>query len=347
MEIKQLHTDKNKLLAGFVESRIGGRRENQDSFDAKELPSGFVVTVCDGMGGGPGGKIASAIAVREIVMAIGASTGDEPIPDMLVRAVKQANLSIIEAGENEPALRGMGSTATVLFINDYAAYVAHVGDSRVYQLRGHKKLFRTFDHSMVFDLVKQGVITEEQARLSAQSNVITRALGISPDVEVEVAEMPYEKGDRFMLTTDGVHGAMSERELVRLASSRKNVLGAIVDNIATIVDDIGVSTGASHDNLTVAIIETKHKSKLNPIMSRNTRIFVTALSLVCLLSVGFNLKQYSKYNSGIQTSAFKAKIDSMSSKLQEKEDSIQRLSTDLRACQSNIDSIKSLQTLFE
>ena len=100
----------------------------------------------------------------------------------------------------------MGSTCTVLLINDTSAIVAHVGDSRVYQIRGRNKIFRTFDHSMVFDLVKQKVITEEQARLSAQSNVITRALGIKPDIEVDVVELPYDAGDRFILTTDGIHG---------------------------------------------------------------------------------------------------------------------------------------------
>lgn len=90
------------------------------------------------------------------------------------------------------------------------ATIAHVGDSRVYQFRGRTKIFRTFDHSMVFDLVKQKVITEEQARLSAQSNVITRALGIKPDLEVEILERPFEAGDRFLLCTDGIHGSIEE-----------------------------------------------------------------------------------------------------------------------------------------
>ena len=82
---------------------------------------------------------------------------------------------------------------TALLLTPYSALTAYVGDSRIYQLRKGKKIFRTFDHSMVFEMVKKNVISEEQARLSAQSNVILKALGVNPDIEVEIAERPYQK----------------------------------------------------------------------------------------------------------------------------------------------------------
>ncbi len=292
MEIKQLHTDDTTLAIGFAESRIGGRKENQDSFGAKNTKLGFLVTVCDGMGGGPGGKTASTIAVSEIIAGIDEANEEETIPNIIIKAIRRANMAIIEAGNETPALKGMGSTATVLLATEQAAYVAHVGDSRVYQFRGKKKIFRTFDHSMVFDLVKQGVITEEQARLSAQSNIITRALGIKADVEVDVAERPFEKGDRFLLCSDGIHGTMPEPELIKLATSHKNVLGAITDDIATLVDDNGCSTGGGHDNLTLALIEMKQNSKLKPIMSRNTKLILLALAVICLFSIVLNFIQF-------------------------------------------------------
>lgn len=200
--IQQLKTP--DYIIGFAESRIGGRSENQDSYGSSETPYGFVVTVCDGMGGGPGGKTASTIAVNEIITGIKEGNSDDTATNIVIKAVRRANLAIIEKGQENPALKGMGSTCTVLLISKDSAIVAHVGDSRVYQLRGKTKIFRTFDHSMVFDLVKQKVITEEQARLSAQANVITRALGIKPDMEVDVIELPYQDGDRFLLTTDGI-----------------------------------------------------------------------------------------------------------------------------------------------
>ena len=186
MELKTLHKNDNDIFIGFAESRIGGRPENQDSYGFKDTELGFLVTVCDGMGGGPGGKTASSIAVNEIITGIEEASKDEEVANIIIKAIRRANMAILEAGNQTPELQGMGSTATVLLLSEKSAFLAHAGDSRIYQIRGGKKVFRTFDHSVVFDLVKQKVITEEQARLSAQSNVITRALGVKPDLEVDV-----------------------------------------------------------------------------------------------------------------------------------------------------------------
>lgn len=284
--IQQLNTP--DFIVGFAESRIGGRSENQDSYGSAETPYGFVVTVCDGMGGGPGGKTASSIAVKEIILGIKDGNPDDTTVNIVIKAIRRANLAIIEAGKETPALKGMGSTCTILLISTDSAIIAHVGDSRVYQLRGKNKIFRTFDHSMVFDLVKQKVITEEQARLSAQSNVITRALGIKPDIEVDVVELPYESGDRFLLTTDGIHGAIAESELIEMASDRKHALGTVTDEIATTIDGKGRNEGGGHDNLTLAIIETKTNSKLRSKMNKKTKLLLGAVSLICLLSLVFN-----------------------------------------------------------
>ena len=271
MELQKLHQDDNDIIVGFAESRIGGRSENQDSYGAMQTSRGFLVTVCDGMGGGPGGKTASSIAVNEILAGINEGAADETVANVIIKAVRRANMAIIEAGNENSELNGMGSTATVLLISEQSAFVAHVGDSRVYQFRGKKKVFRTDDHSMVFDLVKQKVITEEQARLSAQSNVITRALGMRPDIEVEIHELPFEKGDRFLLCTDGIHGSMPENEFIKIVTNSSNSLGAITDDIATYVDNLGRSNGGSHDNLTLAIIETKVSSILKAEMSSKVK----------------------------------------------------------------------------
>lgn len=327
MELKQLHKDDNNLIMGFAESRIGGRPENQDSFGISNTKRGFLITVCDGMGGGPGGKTASTIAVREIIAGIEESNTEEAIPNILIKAVRRANMAIIEAGNETPALRGMGSTATVLLINEQSAYVAHVGDSRVYQFRGHKKIFRTFDHSMVFDLVKQGVITEEQARLSAQSNVITRALGIQPDVEVDVTECCFERGDRFLLCSDGIHGSMPEAELIKLATNRKQVLGALTDDIATMVDNKGRESGGGHDNLTLAIVETKIDSKNQPAMSKTTKMILWLLTIVCFTSLIFNISQCSENK---QPSDVKVLQDSITKIMKEKEDTINSLTDSIK-----------------
>lgn len=340
MEIKQLHTGDNDIFIGFAESRIGGRGENQDSFEAKKTKFGFLFTVCDGMGGGPGGKTASSIAVREIIAGVDDASSEEMIVNIIIKAIRRANMAILEAGNENPSLQGMGSTAAVLLLCDYAAYVAHVGDSRVYQFRGHKKIFRTFDHSMVFDLVKQGVITEEQARLSAQSNVITRALGIQPDVEVDIQELPYEKGDRFMLCSDGIHGTMPEVELIQHVTSRRSVLGALTDDIATMVDNLGRTNGGVHDNLTLAIIETKNNSKLRPTMTKTTKLLLLALAVICFVSIILNIVQCSGDKTPIDC---KELTDSISVLQKQKQDTINHLQDTIKARDAEISGIK--QTL--
>lgn len=291
MELHQINT---KLpFVCFGESRIGGRSENQDSFGYADTKFGLLVTVCDGMGGGPGGKTASSIAVKEIIDGVSETSTDETPSNALLKAIHRANQAILEAVEDNPKLKGMGTTCTALLINKGSAIVAHVGDSRVYQLRGHRKVFRTFDHSMVFGLVKEKVITEEQARLSEQSNIITRALGLKPELEIDIVERPYEKGDRFMLCTDGIHGTMPEPELIKRASEEKSI-GQAVDNLATFVDGEGRKKGGGHDNLTLAIIETQNNSILKEKMSKQNRIILIGLAALLAASVVLNITQCSR-----------------------------------------------------
>lgn len=286
MELK--HINSSLPLEAFAESRQGGRKENQDSWDAADTPFGFVATVCDGMGGGPGGKTASTIAVKtimntffgpesEVPDAQGETEeieeieekGDSEVPPspkkLLAKAVENANSAIRDACIDNPALKGMGSTCTILLITEEReAFIAHVGDSRVYQLRGRKKVFRTFDHSMVFDLVRQKVITEEQARLSEQSNIITKALGVTEVVEPDIESVNYKPGDRFLLCTDGIHGTMPESELIRRATEMGSV-GKMVDDIATYVDGTGRKNGGGHDNLTLVVVRMNKKSIIKKI----------------------------------------------------------------------------------
>lgn len=301
MELFQLNTP--DFLVGFAQTRIGGRAENQDSMGWSETPFGYLVTVCDGMGGGPGGKTASEIAVREIITCVREANRENTLENILIKAVRQANIKIIEAGNANPALKGMGSTCTVLLINEDCAYVAHVGDSRIYQLRGKSKVFRTFDHSMVFGLVKQKVITEEQARLSQQSNIITRALGINYDVEVDVEKLSYQAKDRFLLCTDGIHGSVPENDLIDMVADRDTALGTVVDTIATNIDGIGRASGGGHDNLTLALIETNINSIYKKKMEKKTKNILIALCALLGISATTNVAQLfvGGGNKGVET----------------------------------------------
>ncbi|MBR1414276.1 MAG: serine/threonine-protein phosphatase [Prevotella sp.] len=342
MDLIKIHSSDKETFVGYAESRIGGRTENQDSFTFGDTPFGFLVTVCDGMGGGPGGKTASSIAVTEILKGVKEAEGDDLKPaEVVTAAVKQANAAIIAATEVHPELKGMGSTATVLLLNEQAAVVAHVGDSRVYQLRGRQKVFRTFDHSVVFDMVRQGIITEEQARLSAQSNVITRALGVAPEVEVEIDEVPYEAGDRFMLCTDGIHGSMPERELLRLIADTRVALGPVADNIATTVDEIGRREGGEHDNLTLALIQTKSNSKLKPKMPKKVKDMLLALGVVCALSLVLNVVLLlTRSSSPADTTELENTVKAQKTEIQKLTDSVATMNEKLQTKNDSLEQLK-------
>ena len=282
---------KSSFIKGFGESRIGGRAENQDNWGFTDTPFGFLLVVCDGMGGGPSGKLASKIAVDSILKGVEEGNKEEAPTNILIKAIRQANMDIILQGEENMRLKGMGSTCTAVLINEESAIVAHVGDSRVYQFRGSSKVFRTFDHSMVFDLVKKKVITEEVARLSVDSNIITRALGIKPDLEVEVHEVPYESGDRFMLSTDGIHGSVPEKQLISMATDAKKNLSQCVEDMAMSIDNEGIKNGGGHDNLTIAMIELSANSNKKVKMSKRIKYIILALLVVCVSSLVLNVCQ--------------------------------------------------------
>ena len=146
MELIKTHYN----LQGYIDSRIGGRAENQDSRGFADTPHGLLVVVCDGMGGGPSGKMASTIAVQATIDYV-IRVRDENVPrdKVLKDAVEFAHNAIIDRQRTDPSTRGMGTTLTALLVNSHSAYVAHVGDSRVYQFRGGRMVFRTRDHSFV------------------------------------------------------------------------------------------------------------------------------------------------------------------------------------------------------
>jgi protein phosphatase len=190
---------------------------------------------------------------------------------------------------------------------------------------------------MVFDMVRQGVITEEQARLSAQSNVITRALGIKADIEVETTTLPYLLGDRFLLCTDGIHGSMPESELIKCATDRKQSIGGITDNIATIVDGRGRSEGGGHDNLTLAILETNTNSILKYKMNKTAKILLAALSIICVISLILNVVSFKHKVPTDQE--LKSQVEQLDSINRQLNDSITSLSSSIKTLQA--DSVRS------
>lgn len=289
----------NLLFLNNVVSCIGGREENQDSCSITETRRGLLVLVCDGMGGMAGGATASAEAVRIIRDYVSQPASEDDIDDdnksTLIKAIASANTALLSMQEANQGLRGMGTTVTALLINEEKATVAYVGDSRIYQIRRGKKIFRTFDHSMVFEMVRKRILTEEQARLSAQSNIILRALGQKPDVDVDAFDLPYDKGDLFFLCTDGVWGTMPEGELIKRVSEKQHPK-VVTETLAMNVHNDALRAGGGHDNLTAALVKTTIDSKFRSKMEAKIKKALLVCAILLVLSVIGNIVLISRLN---------------------------------------------------
>ena len=247
-------------FVGCIETKQGGRDENQDNAGFVDTPLGLLLVVCDGMGGGSGGRTASLMAVDTILTVLSDVSEHTHRKDALKFGIEKANDLIYAKAKETPELRGMGTTIAALLINETSAYIAHAGDTRVYQLRKGAIVFRSADHSVVANLVRQKVISEEEARNHPQSNIITRALGIRPTVEIEFDEVSFLRGDRFVICSDGIWGMMSQSDLVKSMSTVMGI-SELTTFIAEEIDRIGQEKGGGHDNLTLAILDTSFDSE--------------------------------------------------------------------------------------
>ncbi|HRW36424.1 MAG: Stp1/IreP family PP2C-type Ser/Thr phosphatase [Acidimicrobiales bacterium] len=224
------------------------RSNNQDSFLV--LADADLYGVADGMGGHAGGEIASAMAVELLEAHAG-----EPSLENLMEAARLGNRAIFEKAGGDPELHGMGTTLCAVRVvpgadgeGDEIAWI-NVGDSRVYLFRDDRLIQLSRDHSLVEDLVRDGQLTEEEAAVHPKRNIITRALGIDVDVNVDGSTVIPFNGDRFVLCSDGLFGDVSEDQissvLRRLADP-----GEAADELVRLANDAG-----GRDNITVVIVE--------------------------------------------------------------------------------------------
>ncbi len=188
------------------------RALNEDAVSQLITGYGGIFIVADGMGGHRTGEVASQMAVAQIVDLLRRS---EPSPQGLLEAYEAANEAIYLAGQ-KPESRGMGTTCTALWLDLPYALIAHVGDSRAYLLRDGALVQLTQDHSWVADRVRQGLLTEEEARHHRWRNVITNALGSFPSARVDLVGLKVQPGDVFLLCSDGLSGVLEDRVLAEI-----------------------------------------------------------------------------------------------------------------------------------
>ena len=194
------------------------RPSNQDAFVCGQLSDTVrFAVVCDGMGGANGGNIASAMAVRVIAnrLAEGYRIGmsDDSLFNLLETTVAAANIEIYDAAQQDPQLQGMGTTAVIAVADDTHALIAHVGDSRAYIYTEGQLQQLTRDDSIVQDMVDKGQLTEEQARSHPRKNFITKALGVTEDVEAGYLTCQLQAQDGLLLCTDGLTNMIPVRDM--------------------------------------------------------------------------------------------------------------------------------------
>lgn len=214
---KQLRLDVAQL------TDVGRKREHNEDNMAFVIPKdplvmankGALFIVADGMGGHAAGEVASEIAVDTISNMYYQDDSDEVVVS-LQRAIRRANASIHQRAAENMLRTGMGTTCVAAVLRGNTAYIANVGDSRAYLLRGRQVKQISQDHSWVAEQVRAGLLTDDQARTHAQRNVITRCLGTQAEVDVDVFHEELKEGDSFVLCTDGLSGLVSDEELLSI-----------------------------------------------------------------------------------------------------------------------------------
>lgn len=202
------------------------RTSNQDSYAAGELPGSVAwAVVCDGMGGTNGGNLASSTAVKIISERISSSYRQGmsflSIKNMFMSAIIAANVSVFEMSKEKPELSGMGTTVVVAIVADERVYVAHAGDSRAYILSSGKLHQLTKDHSFVQEMVDSGKLTADEAREDPRKNLITRALGVSEDLQIDFCEEEIKENDVLLICTDGLTNYVEPEEIYELTDDGK------------------------------------------------------------------------------------------------------------------------------
>jgi serine/threonine protein phosphatase PrpC len=228
---------------------VGRMRTNNEDSYLSETP---VAAVADGMGGHRAGEVASAIAMEELAALRGKGPwpNERAATDDLKRAIVRANRRIREAAAGDRELNGMGTTLVAMLEDGDSVHLANVGDSRAYLLREGELTQVTVDHTLVQELIDEGKLTPEDAERHPQRSMITRALGVDHEVEIDLFTYKLQPGDRLLLCTDGLSGVLEPNQirnvLLRVRDSQK-----AADRLVAMANE-----GGGPDNITVIVVDT-------------------------------------------------------------------------------------------
>ncbi|MDR3536071.1 MAG: Stp1/IreP family PP2C-type Ser/Thr phosphatase [Acetobacteraceae bacterium] len=225
---------------------------------------GVLALVADGMGGHAAGEVASEMAAQCLHYLF--YRRPQPVPAALAEGFAAANLAIHERSRTDPACAGMGTTCTAIVLRDNCAWLGHVGDSRAYLIRDNAIRQISEDHSLVAELVRQGTLTEAEAKEFPDRNVILRALGTQPTVEPSIspAGLPIWPGDIFVLCSDGLSDLVDDETIRQLASAQPpfEACEALIQAALAV---------GGHDNVSAGVIRVAEAAPPAEDAARTTR----------------------------------------------------------------------------
>ena len=227
-------------------------------------PTLGLYVVCDGMGGGNAGEIASALAVKTIHAHLveAAQQADLPLigsfdntvsaqANRLASAIRTANEAVHRESWSRPDYAGMGTTVIAALLHEEVLTIAHVGDSRLYLIRNGTIQALTTDHSWVAEQLLKGFITEEEAKHSPQRNIVTKAIGVESSVDVELTEVPVKSGDILLLCSDGLTRGVHPNDILHILKGSEE-LPVMSDRLIAMANEAG-----GEDNTTVVIVAVR------------------------------------------------------------------------------------------
>jgi PPM family protein phosphatase len=225
------------------------RSHNEDSVGS-DADSGFVI-LADGMGGYNAGEVASGMAVAMLSDNLKAALhgGQRDMKTLACEEIQKTNGAIFQAAQSQPQYNGMGTTLVLALFYNNRVTVAHIGDSRLYRLRGDQFEQVTRDHSLLQEQIDSGMITREDARHSHNKNLVTRALGVEPEVEIEVHEYPVLPGDLFLLCSDGLNDMVTDDDIQLTVGLMGANLEMAAQQLVQMANDNG-----GRDNVSVILV---------------------------------------------------------------------------------------------
>lgn len=251
-------------LTGKIEivdvSDVGKRRPHNEDSTLCDLSTGLVV-LADGMGGYKAGEVASAIAVttthKKILEGlaninrgtIDRATGLSNEAAVVKDAIIHVNSEIYRLAQNDPQCQGMGTTMVVVLFHNNLVTVGHVGDSRLYRIRQNNFTQVTKDHSLIQELIDRGLYTREEVLKTTPKNLVTRAIGIEPDVQVDIGEESVQAGDIYMLCSDGLNDMVDDEEIHLTLSKYSANLAQTADELVKFANKRG-----GKDNTSIILV---------------------------------------------------------------------------------------------